>query len=419
MSRCRISGKQTESVFNLGKLYMSDFIKKGDGPRSGIGELKMMLCPESGLLQLEEALPQNEMYGKYWYRSGINSTMRMKLKDVADVCLDSVKMNDGDVFLDIACNDGTMFDFIPDNLVKVGIDPADNSFVKEASQRANAVVQDFFSADAYKSTRYGKIKPKIITTIAMFYDLDDPYEFVEDIKETLDDDGIWVLQLSYTPLMIKQLAFDNICHEHICYYSLSSMKYLMDRAGFDIVDCTLNDVNGGSFRVFLMKKDGDKTKFRCKQERDVAEFRVNSLLEYEKTLKLNDPETYTNFFSEVCELKEKTVDFIKREVAAGKRIWGYGASTKGNTLLQWYGLNSQYIEAIAERSIYKFGLQTIATNIPILPEDEMRENPPDYLLILPWHFVKEFSIREREFIEGGGKFIVPCPKFLIYPDEEL
>ena len=419
MSRCRISGKQTECVFNLGKLYMSDFIKKGDGPRSGIGELKMMLCPESGLLQLEEALPQNEMYGKYWYRSGINSTMRMKLKDVADVCLDSVKMNDGDVFLDIACNDGTMFDFIPDNLVKVGIDPADNSFVKEASQRANAVVQDFFSADAYKSTRYGKIKPKIITTIAMFYDLDDPYEFVEDIKETLDDDGIWVLQLSYTPLMIKQLAFDNICHEHICYYSLSSMKYLMDRAGFDIVDCTLNDVNGGSFRVFLMKKDGDKTKFRCKQERDVAEFRVNSLLEYEKTLKLNDPETYTNFFSEVCELKEKTVDFIKREVAAGKRIWGYGASTKGNTLLQWYGLNSQYIEAIAERSIYKFGLQTIATNIPILPEDEMRENPPDYLLILPWHFVKEFSIREREFIEGGGKFIVPCPKFLIYPDEEL
>ena len=419
MSRCRISGKQTESVFNLGKLYMSDFIKKGDGPRSGIGELKMMLCPESGLLQLEEALPQNEMYGKYWYRSGINSTMRMKLKDVADVCLDSVKMNDGDVFLDIACNDGTMFDFIPDNLVKVGIDPADNSFVKEASQRANAVVQDFFSADAYKSTSYGKIKPKIITTIAMFYDLDDPYEFVEDIKETLDDDGIWVLQLSYTPLMIKQLAFDNICHEHICYYSLSSMKYLMDRAGFDIVDCTLNDVNGGSFRVFLMKKDGDKTKFRCKQERDVAEFRVNSLLEYEKTLKLNDPETYTNFFSEVCELKEKTVDFIKREVAAGKRIWGYGASTKGNTLLQWYGLNSQYIEAIAERSIYKFGLQTIATNIPILPEDEMRENPPDYLLILPWHFVKEFSIREREFIEGGGKFIVPCPKFLIYPDEEL
>ena len=398
---------------------MSDFIKKGDGPRSGIGELKMMLCPESGLLQLEEALPQNEMYGKYWYRSGINSTMRMKLKDVADVCLDSVKMNDGDVFLDIACNDGTMFDYIPDNLVKVGIDPADNSFVKEASQRANAVVQDFFSADAYKSTRYGNVKPKIITTIAMFYDLDDPYEFVEDIKEILDDDGIWVLQLSYTPLMIKQLAFDNICHEHICYYSLSSMKYLMDRAGFDIVDCTLNDVNGGSFRVFLMKKDGDKTKFRCKQERDVAEFRVNSLLEYEKTLKLNDPETYTNFFSEVCELKEKTVDFIKREVAAGKRIWGYGASTKGNTLLQWYGLNSEYIEAIAERSIYKFGLQTIATNIPILPEDEMRENPPDYLLILPWHFVKEFSIREKEFIEGGGKFIVPCPKFLIYPDEEL
>jgi hypothetical protein len=398
---------------------MSDFITKGEEPRSGKEELKLMLCPESGLLQLEKALSQNEMYGKYWYRSGINSTMRKKLKDVADVCLESVEMNDGDVFLDIACNDGTMFDFIPDNLIKIGIDPADSSFVKEASQRANDVVQDFFSAEAYRSTRYGHIKPKIITTIAMFYDLDDPWPFVRDVKEILDDDGIWVLQLSYNPLMIKQLAFDNICHEHICYYSLSSMKYLMERAGLDIVDCTLNDVNGGSFRVFLMKKGADKTKFRCKQERDVAEFRVNSLLEYEKTLRLNDPETYKNFYAEVCQLKEKTVDFIKKEVASGKRIWGYGASTKGNTLLQWYGLNDDYIEAIAERSIYKFGLQTVATNIPILSEEEMRSQRPDYLLILPWHFVKEFSSRERKYIENGGKFIVPCPKFLIYPDEKL
>jgi hypothetical protein len=419
MSNCRISGKKTECVFNLGKLHMSDFIEEGQTGRFGLGELKLMLCRESGLLQLENTLPLDEMYGKYWYRSGINSTMRKKLKDVADSCLSSVKLDDGDVFLDIACNDGTMFDFVPDNLIKVGIDPADNSFVEESSKKADVIVQDFFTADAYKNTKFGHIKPKIITSIAMFYDLDNPYPFVNDIKEVLADDGLWVMQLSYTPLMLKQLAFDNICHEHICYYSLSSIKYLLDKAGFDIVDCQLNDVNGGSFRVYIMKSTADKSKFRCKQERDVAEFRVNALLEYEKTLNLNDPETYKNFYNKICELKESTVGFIQQELDRGKSIWGYGASTKGNTLLQWYGLNNKHIEYIAERSEQKYGLKTVGTEIPICSEKLMRDKQPDYLLILPWHFVTEFTKREKEYINNGGKFIVPCPKFLVYPDEGL
>jgi len=200
---------------------------------------------------------------------------------------------------------------------------------------------------------------------------------------------------------------------------LSSLKYLLDKVGFDIVDCTLNDVNGGSFRVFMMKKDADKSKFRCKQERDVAQFRVNSLLEYEATLNLNKPETYIDFYNQICKLREDTVGFIKQEVAKGKTIWGYGASTKGNTLLQWYGLNDEHIEAIAEKSEFKFGLKTVGTNIPIKSEKQMREANPDYLLILPWHFIREFANREQEFVLNGGKFIVPCPEFLVYPDEEI
>lgn len=419
MSKCRISGKKTQCVFDLGELYMSDFIDAEEDPRFGKGSLKMMICEESGLLQLEQAIPVENMYGKYWYRSSTNNTMRKKLQEVADVCLDSIEVEEGDVFLDIACNDGTMLSFVPDSVIKVGIDPADETFTKEARKHANCVVRDFFSAKAYKGTPYGHIKPKIITTIAMFYDLDDPFPFVEDVKEILDDDGLWVMQLSYTPLMLNQLAFDNICHEHICYYSLSSLKYLLDKVGFDIVDCTLNDVNGGSFRVFMMKKDADKSKFRCKQERDVAQFRVNSLLEYEATLNLNKPETYIDFYNQICKLREDTVGFIKQEVAKGKTIWGYGASTKGNTLLQWYGLNDEHIEAIAEKSEFKFGLKTVGTNIPIKSEKQMREANPDYLLILPWHFIREFANREQEFVLNGGKFIVPCPEFLVYPDEEI
>ena len=419
--KCRISGKETVEVFNLGKLYMSDFIEEGETPRAGLGELKMMLCKESGLLQLEKPIDVDKMYGKYWYRSGTNSTTKKKLQDVAESCVNSIQTEPGDVYLDIACNDGTLFHYVPDSFTKIGIDPADDSYVEQSSKVAEEIVQDFFSAEAFNKTKVAKKgkKAKIISAIAMFYDLDNPYSFLKDVTDIMHDDGLFVLQLSYTPLMINQLAFDNICHEHICYYSLSSLKYALENVGLDIVDCTLNDVNGGSFRVYMMKKEADKTKFRNQQQRDVADFRVQSLLKYEESLDLTNPEIYVNFYKQICDLKERTVSFIKKEKEKGKSIWGYGASTKGNTLLQWYGLNNEHIDKIAEKSEFKYGLKTVATNIPICSEKEMREAKPDYLLILPWHFIKEFSERESDFIKGGGKFIVPCPRFLVYPDEGL
>ena len=229
----------------------------------------------------------------------------------------------------------------------------------------------------------------------------------------LDDDGLWVLQLSYTPLMIEQLAFDNICHEHVYYYSLFNLKNLLEQNGFKIMDCQLNDINGGSFRVYAMKDTGNIKTFGTQPHRDICKFRVESLLEYEKTLELDSTKTWMEFFDRINGLKEITLDFIKNEKAKGKVIWGYGASTKGNTLLQYFGLNATLIDGIAERSPYKFGLKTVGTGIPIHSEDEMRKANPDYLLVLPWHFISEFVDRERDFLINGGKFIVPCPKFEI------
>jgi hypothetical protein len=162
-----------------------------------------------------------------------------------------------------------------------------------------------------------------------------------------------------------------------------------------------------------MKENSDKTKFGTQPYRDVCNFRINSILEYEKTLKLDEPEIWNNFYQRINELKEKTVSFIKEERANGKVIWGYGASTKGNTLLQYFGLDNALIDGIAERSVYKFGHKTVGTNIPIFSEDEMRKVKPDYLLVLPWHFINEFVERESDFLKGGGKFIVPCPTFNI------
>jgi hypothetical protein len=340
--------------------------------------------------------------------------MRKQLKNVVDSCL-YVKRNHKSkpLWLDIACNDGTLLSYVPDSFSRLGIDPVEDSYVKESSKYADQIVQNYFSLEAFNSSIFNNQKCDIITCIAMFYDLENPISFLKDISSVLEDDGLFVIQMSYTPLMVEQLAFDNICHEHLMYYSLHSMKYLLENNGFKIVDCELNDVNGGSFRLYTQKKSAPATSFATAPYRDVANFRVQSLLDYEQALGVNSTEYYLNFFKEVENLKNLTVDFIKKEKAKGKKIWVYGASTKGNTLLQYFGLDKNLIDGAAERSPYKFGLKTIGTDIPIFSEEEMRKASPDYLLVLPWHFIDEFKTREKDFLKRGGHFIVPCPKFEI------
>lgn len=401
-----------KELFTLGNIYVSDFLKDGETPRGGSVEMKLMM-DDNGCVRLEKTAPLDTMFGKYWYRSGINNTMKTELNGIVDSITKTVKLNDNDLWIDIACNDGTLLSYVPKNLIRVGIDPVDDTYKVESEKHSDLIIQDYFSAEVFKQSKYGNQKAKVITTIAMFYDLENPKSFVNDIKEVLDDNGIWVLQLSYTPLMIKQLAFDNICHEHVYYYSLFNIMKMFKECGIDIVDLQLNDTNGGSFRIYCMKENADKTKFSTQPYRDVCDFKINSILKYEESLKLDSIETWDEFYRQINELKEKTVSFIKEEKSKGKTIWGYGASTKGNTLLQYFELDNTLIDGIAERSPYKFGLKTVGTNIPIYSEEDMRVAKPDYLLVLPWHFINEFIEREAEFLKNGGKFIVPCPSFKI------
>ncbi len=247
----------------------------------------------------------------------------------------------------------------------------------------------------------------------MFYDVSRPEDFLRDIYEVMDDNGVFVLQLSYTPLMIHQLAFDNICHEHYAYYTLFTLQDLFFRNGFDIVDCQLNEVNGGSFRVYAMKRIGNKKLFGTQPYRDVCSFRIDSLLAHERYQGSNTQEIWFNFSEELKALKKVVVDFITIEKRNGKSIWAYGASTKGNTLLQYFELNHKLIDGIAEKNPDKWGLHTLGTEIKIHPEEAMRMKKPDYLLILPWHFIGDFLEREKELLESGTKFIVPCPQFEI------
>lgn len=405
--------KFTKKLFSLGDLYVSDFINVDTDARAGKHDMTLVIDERYGAARLEKCTPIHSMFGKYWYRSGINQTMRTELKGIVDSVTSVQKLEEGDLWLDIACNDGTLLSFVPDGIKKLGIDPAEDSFKEESSKIADDIVQDFFTLENYKKSKFKKKKAKVVTCIAMFYDLDEPVEFLKDVSKVMDDDGLFVIQMSYTPLMIKQLAFDNICHEHVYYWGLASMEKLLKKAGLKIVDCQVNDVNGGSFRIYIKKKKSAVTSFATAPYRDVCNVRVESLLKWEKGLKLDKEEIWLDFFNRIEALKKETVDFIKAEKAKGKVICGYGASTKGNTLLQYFGLDNTLIDAIAERSPYKFGLKTIGTNIPILSEEDVRAMNPDYMLVLPWHFIAEFVKREDEFLSKGGKFIVPCPTFEI------
>ena len=410
----------TENLLDLGSHFVSDFLTDIDKEYEGKEKaaLTLVMDEKIGAPRLTQVVDPDKMYGKYWYRSGTNASMTNQLKNIAEEVSSRIKYQKDDVWLDIACNDGTMFRFIPDEFIKVGIDPVEDSFVELSSQVADSIVQDYFSYSSYQKSGYGDKKCKVITTIAMFYDLDDPNPFIEDVYNILEDDGVWVVQLSYTPLMVKQMAFDNICHEHVYYFSLNSMKKLVEPHGFKIVDCSLNDTNGGSCRVYLQKTIAKETSFGTTPLRDVCEFRVNTILAYEQEHSdISKPEVWKEFYTKLEKMKKQTVDFIRGEIAKGKTVYGYGASTKGNTLLQYYGLTPDDITAIAERSPAKFGKYTVGTNIPIISEKEMREAAPDYLLVLPWHFIKEFVEREAAFLNQGGKFIVPCPAFEVIGGE--
>ncbi len=403
-----------ETILTLGDHYISDFVEKDhDYSKRKKFPLDLVMNDVIGAPHLNEIPPPEMMWGKYWYRSDINSGMVRQLKDIAEEVNSRVKHNEGDIWIDVACNCGVMFDFIPNSYTKIGIDPADDTFYEVSSKKAK-VVQDYFSYDAYQKTGYGASKAKVITTIAMFYDVPNPDDFIADVVKILDDNGVWVIQLSYTPLMIRQMAFDNLCHEHYYYYSLNSIKKLVEPHGLRIVDASVNDTNGGSVRIYMQKTSAHPNSFANQQIRDCCDVRVESLLSWETShCDISDPNVWAKYQKDLEDLKEKTVSFIKVAKAEGKTVAGIGASTKGNTLLQYFGLDNTLIDFISERSPAKFGLKTIGTNIPIVSEEEARERGPDFMLMLPWHFVSEITAREQEYLNSGGKFIVPCPKFEI------
>ncbi len=396
-NKCRVSGGPLTDVFDLGSLPFSSFpLPKDPSPKPL--PLRLCLNQDSALVQLKHTVDPTAMYNQYWYMSGVNQSMTLALKSIVQEGLKRLGKNlqPGDIVVDIASNDGTLLSAYPDNLFRVGIDPAKNIKPKAC----NLHINDFFSANAYKN-QLGEKKAEIVTSIAMFYDLENPVQFCLDVREILNPGGLWIIELSYLPTMLQNNSFDTICSEHLEYYSLYSIEYILNKAGLAVEDVELNDVNGGSFRLYIRHKN------QVKESKAVQTMRTA-----ENKMKLTDAQTYIEFGMRIQKNKEEMLQFLLKQKKMGKKVIGYGASTKGNTILAYYEIGPDLVSYVADRNPIKWGRETV-TRIPIISEDEARSMKPDYFLAFPYHFMKEFITRETAFLKGGGKFVSPIPRLTI------
>lgn len=404
ISKCRISNSSNLiNILSLGDQFLTGVFPRTKNDQITKGPLDLVWCPESGLLQLRQSYSLEEMYGdNYGYRSGLNASMVRHLTNKIHMLERMVSLNENDLVIDIGSNDATSLKAYTSKHSKVGIDPTGMKF-KEYYTNGIELIPDFFSAQVFQE-KFGSKKAKIITSIAMFYDLENPIAFINDIAICLENEGIWHFEQSYMPSMLRTNSYDTICHEHIEFYSFRVVKNMLESCGLKVLDVQMNSINGGSFAVTACKKTSN---FVCNEPI------INWTLKQEDEMALDSEKPYLEFASRVFKHRDNLKDLIHALVKDGKKIFGYGASTKGNVLLQFCGLTSAEIPYIADVNPDKFGCFTPGTEIPIISEEEAKALKPDYFLVLPWHFKYSILEREKEYISNGGKFIFPLPEIEI------
>ena len=408
---CRVCGSASLTrVIGLGEQFLQGaFVKDGlPLPPQRRIPLTLVRCDPTrdenacGLLQMEHSVPPEVLYSSYWYRSGTNHTMREHLRGIAGEA--AAMVGDGArTVLDIGCNDGTLLNCYPASYKKFGVDPSD---VAQSTGPDIHLVRDIFPSAELGAALAGR-QCDIVTSIAMFYDLEDPIGFARAVRDILAPEGVWVLEMSYMPTMLEMNSYDTICHEHLEYYSLALLERIMRAAGLKVFSVSLNSINGGSIRCFVTHE----TNFRQRGPEHAAQLRTLRRQEFD--LELDTDKPYRNFQSRIDRHRDELSALLKKLKGEGKQIHIYGASTKGNTILQWCGIDKSIITVAAERNPDKYGARTLGTDIPIVSEAESRAMRPDYYLVLPWHFKEEFLQREADSLRQGIKFIFPLPNIEI------
>ncbi len=414
---CRVCGsKSLVPVIDLGEQYLQgSFIKDGH-PAPPLRKIPTQLvrCDVTkdengcGLLQLAHTLPAEILYANYWYRSGTNTTMKLHLKNIVDSALSFFPSGKRRV-MDIGCNDGTLLGYYPGEFEKIGVDPSDIAL--EIPEPVNVINSTFPSEQV--SEILGTRKMDIVTSIAMFYDLEDPVGFACSIRDILSDEGVWIVEMSYLPMMLEMNSFDTICHEHLEYYSLAVLERLVKKAKLRVFKAELNDINGGSIRCYVTHESNS----RYDTQNDKAYLHHLRVREFEMELDIDKP--YLEFQKRIEAVRSDLGKLLSDAQAKGERIHVYGASTKGNVLLQWCGINESIVPYAADRNPAKKGAKTLGTNITIIDEVSSRNMKPDYYLVLPWHFKSEFLRREYETVMSGTKMIFPLPEPVVIDRENI
>lgn len=397
-------GTHLVTVLDLGMQALTGVFPRSASDRIGSGPLELVWAPTSGLLQLRHSFQPSEMYGdNYGYRSGLNQSMVDHLTHKVRQLERLASPKAGDTVLDIGSNDGTLLKaYAAADVERIGIDPTGAKFLQYYPEGVK-LVPEFFSAQSYRDVARGPAK--IITSIAMFYDLEQPIEFAREVASVLADDGVWHFEQSYMPSMLRLNSYDTICHEHLEYYSLSVVEKILSAAGLRIVDVAMNNVNGGSFAVTAAKPEN-----RSLRPNHAV---IDWMLGQEDRMGLDTPKPFRHFEERVFRHREDLTRLIRSLTGDGKRVLGYGASTKGNVVLQFCGLGPADIPAIAEVNPDKYGHVTPGSHIPIVSEQQAKAMAPDYFLVLPWHFKDGILRREKDYLAAGGKFIFPFPEIEI------
>lgn len=407
ISGCRICGnRELLTILDLGQQALTGVFPRTDGESDTVAPLELVKCSPAGcgLVQLRHDADMAVMYGeRYGYRSSIRPFMINHLKGKVEQVTALVDLAPGDLVLDIGSNDSTLLRQYPANGAQlVGCDPSAEKF-RDRYPEGSELIVDFFSADAFRG-RLGDREARIITSIAMFYDLPDPIAFMRDVRSVLADDGVWMIEHSYLPSMLDTNCYDNICHEHLEFYALGQIEYMAERAGLKVLSATVTDVYGGSLCTVLAKDTSTRTVDRAGLDR---------LRTRETETKLDTMIPFDAFGQRIQRHREELRDFLDTSRAAGKLTLGYGASTKGNVVLQYCGITKDDLPCIGEVNAEKDGCFTPGTRIPIVSEEAAKARKPDQLLVLPWVYRDGFIEREQEFLANGGKLVFPLPELEI------
>lgn len=398
---CRICGNvDLLTVLELGQQALTGVFPKRPDETLTNGPLTLVKCTgkgHCGLLQLAHSYSIDEMYGQnYGYRSGLNPSMVAHLRSKVERIQALNILRPDDIVVDIGSNDGTTLRQYPaQGYHLAGFDPTGNKFRQYYPEHVQ-LIPDFFSDDEFLRRFQGR-KARVVTSFAMFYDLENPLGFMHQVHNVLEDNGVWVFEQSYMPAMLSTNSYDTVCHEHLEYYALEQILWMAERVGFRVIDVELNDVNGGSFSVVVQKNSG----------RLPVSPAVGQILERERLQQLDRPECYLQFARSVRESRDELRGFLERAAASGKLVVGLGASTKGNVILQYCGVDSRLLPCIGEINPDKFGAFTPGTHIPIVPEQEAIARKPHFALVLPWHFRRYFESQDRY---ASLRLVYPLPK---------